>query len=168
MKYRLFALVLPFALAAPAVAAPAPTAAPAPLTKAVSGDWNANIEFRGRHGSVGATFGNRRSTCPPVQSARGHYEYVTERVWVEGARRKIWVPAEYGYVHEPCGRRRRIVVRAGYYRIVQDPGYYETRTRRVWVPYRPAVTPGRGRHVRQSRHTHREHRTQRGRRFLRR
>jgi len=143
MKHRFLTLLLPLALTAGA--APALAAAPAPVQKNGSGD----ITVHTQHANLGIRFGDRsRQTCEPVHTRRGHYEFVTEQVWVEGATRRVYVPAEYRTVIDPCGRRRQVCIRPAYYKTVCDPGHYETRMRRVWVPYRPVITPGRDRHAR--------------------
>lgn len=63
-----------------------------------------------------------------------HYETVAEQVWVEGASREVWVPPVYQSCTDPCGNTTRMLVRAGYWQTVQNPGHYETRYVRVWVP----------------------------------
>ncbi len=111
----------------------------------------------GRHVSVGATVGShgvgvRVSATPsrgahrydshrhgshrpaPVHHQRGHFQTVTERVWVPGCSRQVWVPAQYGWIVDSCGHRRWGVICAGHYQTVQEPGYWKTVTRRVWVP----------------------------------
>jgi hypothetical protein len=101
-----------------------------------------------RHVSVGATFGrggvgigvsldshrHRGHRAPVVHHRHGHYKHVSERVFVPGCSRQVWVPAQYGWVVDSCGHRRWGVVCAGYYRTVQEPGCWQTVTRRVWVP----------------------------------
>ena len=64
----------------------------------------------------------------------GYYEYRDTQVWVPGPSRRVWVDPVYDSCCDPCGNTTRIVVRQGYYQVVQDPGYYETRQIRVWVP----------------------------------
>lgn len=66
----------------------------------------------------------------------GHYRTVTRRVWVEGHRRTVWIPAEFAWSYDSCGRRVRVCVRPGRYETVCEPGRYEYRTERVWVPAR--------------------------------
>lgn len=143
MKKRLFALLLPLAFAAPAAAS---TQAPeANSHGAQGGQWSADVEPALQSNAREGNFGHRRrDSCPPPRTARGHYEFVTERVWIEGRTRRVYVPAKYRTILDDCGFEVRILVRAAYYKTVCDPGYYETRTRRVWVPARPVITPGRG------------------------
>ncbi len=135
MKNRLIALLLPLALAAPAAAS----------TQTPDGAWTADVEPRAQHQAHEDAFAGRRDRHRrSPRTARGHYEYITEKVWVEGRTRRVYVPAKYRTVLDECGFEIRILVRAAYYKTVCDPGYYETRTRKVWVPHRPVITPGRG------------------------
>ena len=64
----------------------------------------------------------------------GHHEDVVREVWVPGQTKRVWVPPEYQVVHDSCGRRREILVRPGYWREHCEPGHFETRSERVWVP----------------------------------
>jgi hypothetical protein len=68
------------------------------------------------------------------QFVPGHYETRCVEVWVPGAERRVWVDPVYETVTDPCGNVTRILVRDGRFRIVRDPGYYETRHVQVWVP----------------------------------
>lgn len=67
---------------------------------------------------------------------RGCYETRYENVWVPGYEKRVWVPAVYEWRYDPCGRRTRVLVCAGYYRTECVPGRYERRARQVWVPAR--------------------------------
>lgn len=64
-----------------------------------------------------------------------HYEapvYRTERVWVPGCERRVWVPAQYEYRYDRyCRVSVRVLVRAGHYHIVRDPGRWEYRRVRI-------------------------------------
>jgi hypothetical protein len=64
----------------------------------------------------------------------GHYETRAMEVWVPGACERVWVEPAYDVCTDPCGNTTRVLVRAGYYRTIQHPGYYETRYVQVWVP----------------------------------
>jgi hypothetical protein len=64
----------------------------------------------------------------------GYYEIRYADVWVPGPSRQVWVEPVYDTCRDPCGNTTRVIVRAGYYQWVQDPGHYETREIRVWVP----------------------------------
>ena len=63
----------------------------------------------------------------------GHYETRAAEVWVPGACERVWVEPTYDVCTDPCGNTTRVLVRAGYYRTIQHPGYYETRYVQVWV-----------------------------------
>lgn len=110
----------------------------------------------GRHVSVGATFDSHRAGVgvrvfhgsgphrgayrAPVHAPRhgvatGHFQTITEQVWVPGCTRQVWVPDRYGWIVDSCGRRHWAIVCAGHYETVQEPGYWKTVTRRVWVPH---------------------------------
>jgi hypothetical protein len=64
----------------------------------------------------------------------GRYETRCERVWVEGRSRQVWAPARYEWRWDGCGRMYRVCVSAGRWTTVVDPGHYESRDVRVWVP----------------------------------
>jgi hypothetical protein len=64
----------------------------------------------------------------------GRWVLQRERVWVPGCRRLIHVPARWGYRYDSCGRRVRVLISPARERIVEEPGHWEWRTRRVWVP----------------------------------
>ena len=62
-------------------------------------------------------------------------EYRIERVWVAGCERRVWVPAKYEYRYDSyCRTTRRVLVRAGHYHTVRDPGHWESRRVRVYSP----------------------------------
>ena len=76
-----------------------------------------------RHGvGVRVTFG---SHCEePI--------YRTERVWVPGCERRVWVPAQYEYRYDRyCGVSVRVLVRPGHYHTVRGPGRWEYRRVRI-------------------------------------
>lgn len=91
-----------------------------------------------------AGFASPQQACPPVnrridtRSPRGfrggRYETRYERVWIPGATRQQWHPAEYGFRFDACGRSVRFLVRAGHYDTIRIPGRYEQRAVQVWVP----------------------------------
>ncbi|MCA9002371.1 MAG: hypothetical protein KDB61_10620, partial [Planctomycetes bacterium] len=85
---------------------------------------------------------DRRRTRP-ITPARGHWKTITERVWVSGATRQEWVPPVYETICDSRGGAHRVMVCEGHYRTVQDPGHYEMRSRKVWVPARREITRGR-------------------------
>jgi hypothetical protein len=102
-----------------------------------------------KHGTFALEIGRGSSVrCEPHPApARlwvpGRYETRCERVWVPGCERREWVPPRYEWVVEHCGIRRCVLVREGYWRVVQEPGRYETREVRVWVPGRWEIGPKR-------------------------
>ena len=63
----------------------------------------------------------------------GHYHTVTEKVWVPGVRRRVYVPARFGYRSDSCGRRIRYCIAPAHYRYVRQPGHWEFQKRRVLV-----------------------------------
>lgn len=73
--------------------------------------------------------------CPPPPS--GHWETRCERVWVPGPVRKVWVPPLYETRYDHCGRPYQVEVRCGFWDTIQEPGYWEQRETRVWVPCEP-------------------------------
>ena len=85
----------------------------------------------GRHSSFGLGF------TVPLQHrcwVPGHYETVLTEVWVPGCARHVYVEPVYHSCVDPYGNATRVLVHAGYYQVVQDPGHYETRYVQVWVP----------------------------------
>ena len=110
------------------------------------------VSFRlgksGKHGPFSLEIGSLeigrggRARCEPVyercEPARlwvpGRHETRCERVWVPGCERKEWVPPCFEWRIGSCGERFRVMVREGYWRVVREPGRYETREVSVWVP----------------------------------
>jgi hypothetical protein len=92
--------------------------------------------------SVSIPIGNqhRHGRRPPVvrhetrRFVPGHFETRTERVYVPGPERRVWVQPVTRRVYDPCGGYRWVTVQAGYWKTIQEPGCYETIERRVWVP----------------------------------
>jgi hypothetical protein len=80
---------------------------------------------------------SRPSYAPPRAPRKiwvpGRYELVERSVWVPGATRQELVPACYETRYDFCGRPYTVMVRAAYYRTVQDPGCWQQRSERVWV-----------------------------------
>lgn len=121
----------------------APLLASAALLAPAASASGIEISFgkHSKHGSFGVTYsGGERgyqrdsSFCPPPRVwTPGHYETRCERVWVEGAREQVWVPARYEWRHDSCGRAYQVCVSPGYWRTVCAPGHYEARQVRVWV-----------------------------------
>ena len=67
------------------------------------------------------------------QLRTGHFRVVSQRVWVPGSRRRVYVPARYGYRYDYRGRRVRYCIVQAHYTIVRDPGCWEIQRQRVWV-----------------------------------
>ena len=101
------------------------------------------------HDSAYGRFGSRRSRrLPRSHGAARHTagmwtpgRHVTryERVWSSGTFTKQWVSPVYrdhGQARAPWSRpqRGRVLVRAGYWRQVMQPGHYERRPIQVWRP----------------------------------
>jgi hypothetical protein len=87
----------------------------------------------GRHFSIGADlggFGHRHHH----RRASGHWQTIHERVWVPGCSRTVYHPAVYGWIYDRCGHRTWGVITPARTELVQEPGRWECRERRVWVP----------------------------------
>jgi len=102
---------------------------------------------------VSASFGSSRHrtpvrVAPEVHAQGGHYEYVSERVWVPGHYDEVLIPARYGWTIDSCGHRVWGLISPERCERVWHPGCYEVRQRRIWVPAR--------RHV--VHHDHQDHR----------
>jgi hypothetical protein len=95
----------------------------------------------GRHFSVGADVGGllhgHRHRHHHYDHGHhqhgGHWQTITERVWVPGCTRTIHHPAVYGWITDNCGRRRWGIVAPARCETIQEPGRWECRERRVWV-----------------------------------
>lgn len=101
----------------------------------------AQFRIEGRLGSVtvGAVLGDHHRPAARVRfedrcEPRGHWRVVTEQVWVPGHWHEDHVPARYGWVCDPCGHRRWVMLEPERCHRVWVEGRYECRTRRVWVP----------------------------------
>lgn len=89
-----------------------------------------------KHGSISIGFRHgERSECRPAYRVwvPGHYESREERVWVPGECRRVWVEPIFEWRRDYRGCRQRVLVRAGYWRSIEEPGHYETRRFQVWV-----------------------------------
>ncbi len=97
----------------------------------------------GKHGHVGVSVGIPLggSHCAPVHRHSdcckrwipGHFEVVTEQVFVPGCCRQVWVEPVYATEYDHCGRPFQVLVAPGHYETVQEPGHYETVQRQIWV-----------------------------------
>ncbi len=84
--------------------------------------------------SLRVSFGRAPSCAPARVWVEGRWETRVERVWVEGCERRVWSPARFETRWDSCGRRVQVLVSAGHWTVVRDPGRYEQREVRVWVP----------------------------------
>jgi hypothetical protein len=64
----------------------------------------------------------------------GHYETRCVEVWVPGCTERVWIEPCYETVVLPCGNVSRVLVREGYFKLIEKPGHFETRHVQVWVP----------------------------------
>jgi len=76
----------------------------------------------------GRSYGHARFWVP------GRYEVVPRNVWIPGYSERVWVEPVYDFGCDRYGNEVRVLVRAGYYRTHQRPGYYEVQRSRVWRP----------------------------------
>lgn len=88
----------------------------------------------GKPGGIGVRIGYDRHRHGGHR--HGGYEIVRERVWVPGRYERVWHEPIYEIRYDPCGRARRVCVRAGYYETIQHRGHYEWRERRVYREHR--------------------------------
>ena len=107
----------------------------------------------GKHITIGLDLGGHHEpACPPVHRAppilpapAGEWREITERVWVPGECRQVCHPAIWGWGRDHCGRPVWTIIRPAWTETIHEPGRWECRTRRVWVPY-PTCEPSRPRH----------------------
>ena len=64
----------------------------------------------------------------------GHYETVCREVYVPGCERRVYVEPVYETCADPYGNVIRHLVRGGFFKVIRDPGHFETVCERVWVP----------------------------------
>ena len=149
-KNALLGTGLAFALAAAVTTAPA-AAQRLHAEKRSGSQWEIGVGNESRSGSAALTVGSqgvslnlsRGGARVPRGYDGGRYEYRTERTWVPGYNRQVWVEPVYQWRYDSCGARYRVLVRAGYNRTVCVPGRYENRQVKVWVPYRGIDVRGR-------------------------
>jgi hypothetical protein len=114
-------------------------AAAAPAQLHIEGRFGNHVTV---HADVGGHRGHhrapRRAYPRPIAHAphatRGHWETISERVWIPPSCQDVCVPATYGWTYDSCGHRVWGVVRPAHTRHVEVPGHFENRTRRVFVP----------------------------------
>ena len=108
------------------------------------GSFSINVGNPGGYGYGGRfakrSYGNRGydASCsiPRKRWIPGHYQEVPRQVWVQGRRSKVWVPARFETFVDDCGQVREVLVEEGRWEVRHEPGYYETRYVKVWVPGR--------------------------------
>ncbi len=154
-KNALLGTGLAFALAAAVTTAPA--AAQRLQAEKRGSQWEIGVGHSTQAGSATLTAGSQGVSLNLRSSSRrgnvrtprgydgGRYEYRTERTWVPGYNRQVWVEPVYEWRYQPCGNRYRVLVRAGYHRTVCVPGRYENRQVKVWVPAPRIEVRGRDR-----------------------
>jgi hypothetical protein len=67
-------------------------------------------------------------------ASNGHYEYVTQKVWVADRCERVWIAPQYEFRRLPCGTFTRVIICDGYYTERAIPGYYDYQTVKVWKP----------------------------------
>lgn len=113
------------------------------------GGWS--VDFGNRSVRVSVSSGHRRYaprrvTCPPRKVwVPGRYVTEYEKYWVPGTSRKVYVPPVHQKRYDACGNPYRYEVSPGRYEVVHEPGYWETRSVKVWKPGYWRVIHGRGR-----------------------
>lgn len=135
------------ALAALAAAAIAPLASAAPSPAPVAAPQEFSIRVGSEVGpfTIGARYqrsGSRAHTGPRQRGfgnygkrwVPGHWAIESQRVWVPGQSSQVWVPPVYGTHYDECGLPVQVLVKAGYYKTVTQPGCWTTKRVRVWKP----------------------------------
>jgi hypothetical protein len=72
--------------------------------------------------------------CGVREWVPGHYETILERHWRPGATRQEWLPARHEWRRDRCGRPVLVLVEPGRWITITEPGRFETRERREWIP----------------------------------
>lgn len=80
-----------------------------------------------------------RSCAPTRVWIPGSYRTEVRRVWVPARSERRWFAPVYETRYRACGTAYRVLVRAGAWRTVTVPGYYDERPVKVWVPGRYEV-----------------------------
>ena len=80
-----------------------------------------------------------RSPCNPVPLSRyipGHYEISEERIFIPGSVQRVFVPARYATRCGLFGIRYTQKIAPAHYQSYREPGHYELRKRKTWIPGR--------------------------------
>ncbi len=95
-----------------------------------------SFSFGGHRNPSGVQISLRGApACAPARVwVEGRWETRVQQVWVEGCERRVWVPARFETHWDSCGRAVQVVVSAGRWALVRDPGRFEQREVRVWIP----------------------------------
>lgn len=109
--------------------------------------FNIGLPLGGRHHHRPAPVPLPRPPCHVHRACcyrviPGHYNVVTERVWRPGCSKQIWEAPVYRTEYDACGNPIQVLVRAGYYRTIATPGFWENVQRKVWVPARRQLICG--------------------------
>jgi hypothetical protein len=108
----------------------------------VSASIGRNVRIGAQVGDVAVTYQRDYSRGRPGQRTferrdydsghrAGYWRTVRERVCVPGYYEDVYVPAEYGWRYDDCGRRYRCIVRPACVQQVWHPERWEWRSRRV-------------------------------------
>ena len=86
----------------------------------------------------------RQRYAPQKVWVPGCYITEYEKSWVQGSHRKVYVQPVFEKRYDACGNPYRFKVSPGYYEVVHEPGYWETRPVKVWKSGYWRVIHGRG------------------------
>lgn len=105
------------------------------LTPAANAEFiNLQYSKHGKHGKhIGISIGYAPKPAPRVW-VPGHYEVRCEKVWVEGPEERVYVMPVHETRYDKCGRAYQVELRSGYWMTVKQPGRFEERRVRTWVP----------------------------------
>lgn len=97
---------------------------------------------KGKHSALGLQFESgafcQPAPPPPVVACAppvwvpGHYETVSQPVWIEGQKQKVWSGPVFEWRYDACGRARKVLVSPGHWKVLSAPGHYETRRVQTW------------------------------------
>ena len=131
--------MLAAAIAPLASAAPSPAPAPAPQELSIRVGAKASPFTVGAHyqragfqaygGARQRGFGRYGKRWIP-----GHWTVESQRVWQPGATKQVWVPPVYATHYDECGLPFQVLVQAGHYKTVTEPGCWTTKRVRIWKP----------------------------------
>src|SRR5687767_11008412 len=70
----------------------------------------------------------------PIHHSPGRFVTRCVEVWVPGCSKTVYIEPVYDTVVLPCGTVTRVLIREGYFKVIREPGHFETRCTEVWVP----------------------------------